>query len=126
MIARTGAAAGIVAVLAPVLCVAGVPAPGPIDPLRSGATISGQGAACQFRFHAGGDDFNSDALTVSVTLRDAFDFPVASCSTTVTLAPIGPDTHNFCTCCGNVQSGFTDAMGTTQFTWDRIRRSDPT
>ncbi len=103
---------------------AGLRSPGPtgfIDPLRCGAEVSGQTAPCQFRFHPGGASvYQGDVLTVSVTLRDAFDVPVVDCSTSVTLVPVGPDTHNFCTCCGERQDGRTDPDGTIRFQWDRI------
>jgi hypothetical protein len=110
--------------LTPVLAAAGLRNPGVgtrPDPLRCGVGVSGQGAACQFRFHLSGEaGYDSDVLTVDVTLRDSFDLPVPDCSTSVTLAPVGPDSYNFCTCCGEIQTGFTDAMGIIQVSWDRI------
>ena len=124
--ARAALAAGcflaVLSTISPRPAVAGLRLPTSIDPLRCGAEISGQDETCQFRFHPAGDVHfgSSDELTVRVTLRDAFDVPVQSCSTSVTLAPVGSDTHNFCTCCGDRQGGFTDAMGTIAFTWDRI------
>ncbi|MBZ0268944.1 hypothetical protein K8I85_12365 [bacterium] len=54
---------------------AGVP-----DPTRSGVAItSTPGLSCHWRFR---DDGGLDNMTVSVTLRDAFDVPVAGCTTT--------------------------------------------
>lgn len=47
------------------------------DPARSGCQIKGQELSCQFRFRADG---GLDKLTVAITLRDAFDTPVPSCS----------------------------------------------
>ena len=39
---------------------------------------------------------------------------------TLGVAPTGPETFNLCTCCGDVQSGFTNVFGTIQVGWDRI------
>ena len=52
---------------------AGVP-----DPTRSGCEIVPP-PLCQFRFNASG---TLDTMTLLVTLRDAFDVPVAGCTTT--------------------------------------------
>lgn len=57
---------------------AGVP-----DPTRSGVAISNNSAlACQWRFR---NDGGLDNMMVAVTLRDAFDVPVAGCTTTATV-----------------------------------------
>jgi hypothetical protein len=87
---------------------AGVPAPD-----RSSCAISGsQLNPCQWRFRAQGD---ADQLTLCITLNDAFDTPVASCSTSATLtgSPV-------CDCEGLVRTGFTDAGGVVCFAYHCI------
>ncbi|MEZ5066869.1 MAG: hypothetical protein R3B81_19315 [bacterium] len=54
---------------------AGVP-----SPANSSVRLGGQPLACQYRFRADG---GLDKMTVFVTLRDAFDVPVANCATSV-------------------------------------------
>ena len=83
---------------------AGVP-----DPSRSGAAVVGNPLACQFRFRADG---NLDKLTLKVTLRDAFDAPVASCSTYCNL---GGATLAAGNCGGNRKGGLTTAGGVVNF-----------
>jgi hypothetical protein len=114
----------IAAFLAAVILIsrlAGAMPPGPggpgVDPLRSTVGVSGQGSPCQFRFHPDGTE---DVLSVNVTLRDSFDNPVAGCSTSVTLVPVGPDTFNFCSCCGPRRTGFSGADGTVAITWSSL------
>jgi hypothetical protein len=100
---------------------AGLRSPAPFDPVNCSVEVSGQTESCQFRFHPAGElSPNGDVLLVHVALRDPFEVPVPACSTTVTLVPIGVDTHNFCTCCGEIQSAFSDSAGTLLVTWDRI------
>lgn len=105
--------------LVPAPVTAGLPAPGAgIDPVLSSASLSGQTAGCQFRFHPNG---TGDVLTVIITLRDWFNQPVADCSTSVTLVPApGTETFNVCTCCGERQTGATQADGTLQIAWNAI------
>ncbi len=59
---------------------AGVP-----DPTRSGCEIVAP-PLCQFRFNASG---GLDTMTLLVTLRDAFDVPVAGCTTTAQVGNAG-------------------------------------
>ena len=61
---------------------AGVP-----DPTHSGCGLNAKPLPCQWRFRADG---GIDRLTLKVTLRDAFDAPVASCSTYCNLANATP------------------------------------
>ena len=84
---------------------AGVPAPD-----RSSCAISGdQLNPCQWRFRASGD---ADQMTLCVTINDAFDTPVANCSTSVTLSGA-----NVCDCEGLVRTAFTDAGGVACFAY---------
>lgn len=59
---------------------------GVCDPTRSVWAVSGDGFGCQFRFNQVG---TLDALTLTVTLRDAFDTPVP-CSTWVQVIDASP------------------------------------
>ncbi len=85
-------------------------------PSRCSFGVSGQGAACQFRFRADG---GLDVLTLSITLRDAFDNPVPDCSTSVTIQP-GPGTLALCGCGPLQQSGFSAADGTMQAVFSQL------
>lgn len=83
---------------------AGVP-----DPSRSGCAVVGNPVPCQFRFRADG---GLDKLTLKVTLRDAFDAPVANCSTYCNL---GGATLAAGNCGGNRKGGLTNASGVVNF-----------
>jgi len=85
-------------------------------PSRCSFGVSGQGVACQFRFRPDG---GLDALTVSVTLRDAFDFPVADCSTSVTIHD-GAGTLALCGCGPMRQGEPSGADGTMQAVFARL------
>lgn len=85
-------------------------------PGRCSFGVSGQGAACQFRFRADG---GLDALTVSVTLRDAFENPVADCSTSVTVRE-GPGSSALCGCSPLQQRGNSAGDGTMQAVFTRL------
>lgn len=85
-------------------------------PGRCSFDVSGQGAACQFRFRADG---GLDALTVSVTLRDAFDNPVEDCSTSVTVLN-GPGTSALCGCSPLELRGSSAADGTMYAVFTRL------
>ena len=74
-------ALGVVALLAGAVK-AGVP-----DPSRTVCRLSDPLFGCHYVFRADG---GLDVLTVHVTLLDAFDIPLPSCSTSVTLALAGP------------------------------------
>jgi hypothetical protein len=97
----------VLATLAVLCCtmndvLAGVP-----DPSRSGVAVTG-GLACQKRFRADG---GLDQMNVLVTLRDAFDTAVGSCSTSVTLkTKVG--TLAYCNCCPSKKGGITAPDGT--------------
>ena len=81
---------------------AGVP-----DPTRSGCEIVAP-PLCQFRFNATG---TLDTMTLLVTLRDAFDVPVANCTTT---AEVGNPSLVAADCAG-AHTGVTDAGGVVNF-----------
>lgn len=83
---------------------AGVP-----DPSRSGCAVVGNPLPCQFRFRADGA---LDKLTLKVTLRDAFDAPVANCSTYCNLGGATLAANN---CGGNRKGGLTNAGGVVNF-----------
>jgi hypothetical protein len=85
---------------------AGVP-----DPSRSGIATNSQPLACQWRFRADG---GLDRLTLKVTLRDAFDAPVASCSTYCNL---GGASLVAAQCNGNRKGGLTNAGGVVNFVY---------
>jgi hypothetical protein len=102
------------------LALAGVP-----DPARSGCGTTGTGTnTCHYFFRVDG---SADVLTCCVTLRDAFDTPVASCSTSVTITP-SAGTVEFCKCLGGGAATFTsyratafsDVSGIIYFTCDNI------
>ena len=88
---------------------AGVP-----DPSRSACSVSAPPTGCQYRFNASG---GLDTLTLTVTLRDAFDAPVANCSTTVTL-----DNASLvvCNCCPDQLTGSTNANGIVTFNINQL------
>lgn len=83
---------------------AGVP-----DPSRSGIGTNTQPLACQWRFRADG---GLDRLTLKVTLRDAFDAPVAACST---FCNLGGASLAAGSCNGNRRAGITSAGGVVNF-----------
>jgi hypothetical protein len=96
---------------------AGVP-----DPSRSTSSMSTPGIGpCHYVLNAPG---NQDAMTVRVTLRDAFDTPVASCATDATLEFVddGGDPNDSVCACGDglVVSGSTDANGIVNLTWTSL------
>ena len=78
---------------------------------RVSCEISGsQENPCQWRFRATGD---ADEMFLDVTLRDAFDTPIASCSLSVTVSG-----DNVCDCRGSLrQTAFTDAAGAVRYRW---------
>ena len=84
---------------------AGVP-----DPTRSGCQVAGQALPCQFRFNNAG---GLDKLTLKVTLRDAFDTPVANCSTYCNLGNATPFQAK--SCGGDRKGGVTNAGGVVNF-----------
>jgi hypothetical protein len=92
------------------LALAGVP-----DPARSGCSTSGTGSAtCHYFFTING---SADKLTCNITLRDAFDTPVASCSTSVTIS----GSPAFCTCAGGARkTGFSNGSGIVTIVFDRL------
>jgi hypothetical protein len=96
------------------LALAGVP-----DPARSGCGTSGTGAStCHYFFRADG---SAETLTLCVTLLDAFDTPVTSCSTSVTVSDGG--SAAFCVCGGGGSlrlTGFSDGSGIICFDVDNI------
>jgi hypothetical protein len=85
---------------------AGVP-----DPSRSGCALNAQPLACQWRFRADG---GFDRLTLRVTVRDAFDAPVANCSTYCNL---GGASLVAAQCNGNRKGGLTNAGGVVNFVY---------
>ncbi len=92
------------------------------DPMRSTFGVSGNSAAgCLFVF---GADAGLDVMTVAVTLRDAFDNPVANCSTSVTLEFVDVGDSNLdgmCSCVEPLQkSVLSDAGGYATFQWSRL------
>jgi hypothetical protein len=95
------------------LALAGVP-----DPARSGCGNKGTGAnTCHYFFVVDG---SGDKLTCTITLRDAFDTAVASCSTSVTVAA-SAGTTNFCTCAGGARkTGFSDGSGILNIVFDHV------
>lgn len=104
----------VLAVLLTFVCgsaaIAGIP-----DPSRSGCRASGTGTAtCHYAFSVDGS--TGDCLTLDVTLRDAFDSPVASCSTSATLTA-NAGTSFLCACEGLRLDGFTNGSGVIQFVW---------
>lgn len=88
---------------------AGVP-----DPSRSACSVSAAPTGCQYRFNAAG---GLDTLTLTVTLRDAFDSPVANCSTTVTLDNASAVV---CNCCPDQLTGSTNANGIVTFNINQL------
>jgi hypothetical protein len=98
----------VLAMVAVLVCssmaLAGVP-----DPARSGTATLGQGTAQHYRFGLAGD---WDVLTCAVTLRDAFDTPVASCSTSAS-ASFSAGGSNFpfgCFCTGSAGGAATQRL----------------
>jgi hypothetical protein len=97
------------------------------DPMRSICRITGNGAACQFRFRSDG---GLDRLTAFITLRDAFDSPVPSCTSSATISFDGPKGPDGCwsgesggaimDCLGLKRGGFSGSDGALAFVWDRI------
>jgi len=88
------------------------------DPSRSGIGLSNQGASCQYRFRVDG---GLDKLTAKITLRDAFDVPVAGCATKATLQSSGATTLAFCVCTGcNPQTASTGANGVVNLVFRKI------
>jgi hypothetical protein len=71
---------------------------------------------CQYVFDLVGA---AEALVVSVTVRDAFDVPIAACSTSATLIPNG-GTIAFCACSSARRAGYTDSTGAVEFVFDGI------
>jgi hypothetical protein len=86
------------------------------DPERSGFAVTGQGSDCHFRFRADG---GLDRMLVSITVRDAFDTPIANCSLTVALLE-NEGTLAFCACCPNPVGGFTSMAGVFEAELARI------
>jgi hypothetical protein len=109
---RESARLAVVLVLA---SAAGVLAKGP-DPEFSSIVVSGQSSPCQFRFRADG---GGDVMTVSVTMHDVFDWPVANCSTYVSLTPTA-GTLALCSCDGLRRGARSDAEGHFEVAFDRI------
>ena len=98
---------------------AGIPAPD-----RSGFALSGKSVGanpCHFVFIADG---TGDTMTMNVTLRDAFDTPVVSCTTSATIVfndDGGDPTDSICLCGSTLALvGVTDANGIVAFSWDRF------
>jgi hypothetical protein len=101
---------------------AGVP-----SPERSGCELKGSSLPCQYRFRGDG---SLDCLTVCVTLRDLFDTPVASCSTTAEVTLVGGKPASgcwaaeaggaICSCDGLTRSGVTDPNGVVSFVFCQI------
>ncbi len=85
---------------------AGVP-----DPSRSSCALNAQPLGCQWRFRADG---GLDRLTLKVTLRDAFDAPVASCTTHCNLAAASIIANQ---CGGNRKTGVTNGGGVVDFVY---------
>jgi hypothetical protein len=108
----------VLAMVAVLLCssmvFAGVP-----DPTHSGCAFMGQVQPCLFRFASDG---SWDKLTVCVTLRDAFDSPVGSCTTSATISnPLaGTSPRFFCSCSGTQFTGVTGPDGVVYFIFDKI------
>ena len=100
-----------VLVLCSSMAFAGVP-----DPSRSSVVDSGASTACHYKFLTDG---GGDLLTVNVTLRDAFDVVVASCSTSAELVP-NVDTLAFADCCTQPQTGTTNGAGAVAFTFESV------
>jgi hypothetical protein len=95
------------------ISLAGIP-----DPSRSGIGLSNPGASCQYRFRVDG---GLDRLTAKITLRDAFDVPVASCATKATLQSSGASTLAFCACSAcNPQTASTAANGVVNLVFRKI------
>jgi hypothetical protein len=99
------------------VAMAGIPAPD-----RSGFALSGKGfGSCHFVFIADG---TGDMMTMNITLRDAFDTPVASCSTSATIVfndDAGDAVDSICLCGETlVKVGVTDANGIVALSWDRF------
>lgn len=108
----------VLAMLAVLVCssavLAGVPAPG-----NSSCAATGAVQPCLYRFASDGA---WDKLTLRVTLRDAFDTPVASCSTSVTISNslAGTPPRFFCSCPGTRFTGFTDLGGVVNFVISKL------
>jgi hypothetical protein len=81
------------------------------DPSRSGCALNAQPLACQWRFR---NDGGLDKLTLKVTLRDAFDTPVATCSTSCNLGGASLVAKN---CGGDRKVGTTSAGGVVNFVY---------
>ena len=92
------------------------------DPMRSSFGVSGQSLGpCHFVFNADG---GLDAMAVAVTLRDAFDSPVANCSTSVTLDfddDPGSTWDSVCACTEPLRKwALSDAGGLADLSWSRL------
>jgi len=85
-------------------------------PPRSDFLLSGQGAACHFRFRADG---GLDKLTLTITLRDGFDQPVPDCSTSVTIEA-GSGALALCSCCPLRQAGHSAADGSLRVVFSKL------
>jgi hypothetical protein len=93
---------------------------GVCDPTRSVGRVSAAPVGCQFRFHQAGA---LDAMTLAVTLRDAFDTPVP-CSTWVDIVDASPA---FCVVDPTQLStntltgtGWTTPQGEALYVFDRL------
>ena len=89
---------------------------GYVCPPRCGVAVTGEGAACQFRFR---QDGGLDQMTVSITLRDCFDVPNANCDASVTITP-NAGTLALCVCGPNRKMGWTNGDGALQFAFSQI------
>ena len=96
-----------------VLCCSAASLAGVPDPARSGCELKGLVVPCQYRFRCDG---GLDCMTLCVTLRDAFDAPVDSCSTSAAIVT----SDAICSPCGLTKGGTTDAAGVILFEWCRI------
>ena len=108
----------LVLAIVAVLCFSMTAFAGVPDPSRSTVLDSGASTACHYKFRI---TPAADVLTVTVTVRDAFDVAVASCSTSCTLATNAGTLAGGTDCChGTVQTGNTDAFGAVGFDFDAI------
>lgn len=113
-----------VIVSVPAAATAGVPGPqragcfppDVICPLLCGVALSGPANGCHYFFRADG---GKDRLTVSVTLRDAFDAPVPGCSLGVTVHST-PQTAALCSCDPMRATAISGAGGEAQLVFSRI------
>ena len=101
---------------------AGVPAPAPDDVGRMyycAIGISGRSLApCHFVFRADG---GRDVMTVTLTLTNDFQDPVADCSTSVTLALADDSGGQLCDCDESLQQWVvTDAYGHAELESSRL------